>query len=156
MDKPSFSPSCHNTGDTGLWAGRQNMEHPGIIAFQGVLSYTRVPYCSVPCAMSGPSRSQTLGWLPGHGTPWNGIIPGCSMVCQGPTSKCPIYQWPAVSVTTHWTVHQQITLFWTVLDRAPQSPRAHSLVHSGQLCPDRHSCELLSKVVLIAHYCLDC
>ena len=52
-------------------------------------------------------------------------------------------------------LHQQITLFWTVLDRAPQSPRAHSLVHSVQLCPDRHSCKLLSKVVLIAHY-LDC
>ena len=52
--------------------------------------------------------------------------------------------------------------FWT------EPHRAHSLVHSGQLCPDtlslwvsvqlcpdRHSCELLSKIVLIAHY-LDC
>ena len=35
--------------------------------------------------------------------------------------------------------HQQNTLFWTVLDRATQIPRAHSLVHSGQVCPDTHS-----------------
>ena len=34
--------------------------------------------------------------------------------------------------------HQQNTLFWTVLDRATQIPRAHSLVHSGQVCPDTH------------------
>ena len=35
--------------------------------------------------------------------------------------------------------HQQNTLFWTVLDRATQIHRAHSLVHSGQVCPDTHS-----------------
>jgi len=35
-------------------------------------------------------------------------------------------------------VHQQITLFWTVLDSATQSHRVPSLVHAGQLCPDRH------------------
>ena len=37
------------------------------------------------------------------------------------------------------TANQQNTLFWTVLDRATQIPRAHSLVHSGQVCPDTHS-----------------
>ena len=34
--------------------------------------------------------------------------------------------------------HQQITLFWTVLDNATQSHRVPSLVHTEQLCPDRH------------------
>ena len=46
-----------------------------------------------------------------------------------------------VSVCTRWRadMHQQNTLFWTVLDRATQIHRAHSLVHSGQVCPDTHS-----------------
>ena len=52
-----------------------------------------------------------------------------------------------------------------VLDSSGQSPTESQspelspdtlfLWVSVQLCPDRHSCELLSKVVLIAHY-LDC
>ena len=40
---------------------------------------------------------------------------------------------------TTTSAHQQNTLFWTVLDRATQIHRAHSLVHSGQVCPDTHS-----------------
>ena len=56
----------------------------------------------------------------GHGEKWEGPF---QVLCRQTTS----------------CQHQQNTLFWTVLDKATQIHRAHSLVHSGQVCPDTHS-----------------
>ena len=59
-----------------------------------------------------------------------------------PAEKCPKFdQFEGQINRKLWiaSIHQQNTLFWTVLDRVTQIHRAHSLVHSGQVCPDTHS-----------------
>ena len=50
-----------------------------------------------------------VGRLSGHGTPWNGITPGCSILYRGPISKCPVYDWLAIGPMRHtgiWADHQ--------------------------------------------------
>ena len=49
-----------------------------------------------------------MGRLSGHGPPWNGIVPGCSILYQGPISKCPVYHRSAIGLTQHtglWVNH---------------------------------------------------
>ena len=141
---------------TGPLNTNQDMEHPGIIPFQGVPWYAKGPHPSVPSTNGQPQVSQHTGlWadrentehlgigyimlfrttpsatvrvsrllsisqnkahrtlecqpLVEYRTPWNYRIPGCSVLYQGPTFRCPVCHMPATGVTWHtglWANHR--------------------------------------------------
>ena len=66
------------------------------IPMSHVLSASNQPY-------TGP---WDVGPQPQDGTPWYGIIPGCSMLFLEPTFRCPAYDQLAIT-TGHWDVGPQ-------------------------------------------------
>ena len=97
------------------------MSAPGRIWNTLELLYSRV-FCAIPgadvpvsCLPYASCWCHRAHWAMGqpseHGTPWNGIIPGCPMLYQGPTFQCPVCHLPAAGVTWHtglWANRQNI------------------------------------------------
>ena len=109
---PSTNGQPQVSQHTRLWADRENTEHLGI---GYIMLFRTTPLATVRVSrllsISRNKAHRTLECQPlvEYRTPWNYRIPGCSVLYQGPTFRCPVCHMPATGVTWHtglWANHR--------------------------------------------------